>query len=33
MFEPEELKSLTLFCHPGKIKIRAKFLTVDIANI
>jgi hypothetical protein len=24
---------LSLFCHSGKIKIRAKFLTVDIASI
>ncbi|MEG4129599.1 cation transporter [Microcoleus sp. Pol1B3] len=29
----QESLNLTLFCHSGKIKIRAKFLTVDIASI
>ena len=38
-FSPKEKKwskvksILTLFCHSGKIKIRATFLTVDIARI
>jgi len=27
------LPTLTLFCHSGKIKIRAKFLTLDRASI
>ena len=30
---PQLCRSISLFCHSGKIKIRAKFLTVDRASI